>query len=89
MPFILLVETLTCGNMIPRCENPLRHVTGLLFLGVAAYAAVYGVMYAYMLHHATNLVAAWLVVLHFSSTPFSISGLVELFNASEEPKKLP
>ncbi|KAK6346902.1 GPI inositol deacylase [Orbilia brochopaga] len=89
MPFILLVETLTCGNMIPRCENPLRHVTSLLFLGVAAYAAMYGVMYAFMLHHATNLVAAWLVVLHFSSTPFSITGLVELFNASEEPKKLP
>ncbi|EPS42375.1 hypothetical protein H072_3657 [Dactylellina haptotyla CBS 200.50] len=89
MPFILLVETLTCGNMVPRCENPLRYITSFLFLGVAAFATIYGVMYAYMLHHATNLVAAWLVVLHFSSTPFSISGLVELFNTSEEPKKLP
>ncbi|KAK6525608.1 GPI inositol deacylase [Arthrobotrys megalospora] len=108
MPFILLVETLTCGNMVPRCENPyvparvplnqggktnntarLRHVTSLLFLGVAAYATIYGVMYAYMLHHATNLVAAWLVVLHFSSTPFTVSGLMEMFNSPDEPKKLP
>ncbi|KAF3179124.1 GPI inositol deacylase [Orbilia oligospora] len=89
MPFILLVETLTCGNMVPRCENPLRHITSLLFLGAAAYATIYGVMYAYMLHHAVNLVAAWLVVLHFSSTPFTISGLVEMLNSPDEPKKLP
>jgi len=89
MPFILLVETLTCGNMIPRFETPLRYVTSILFLSLAAYAMIYGIMYAYLLHHISNLIAAWLVVLHFSSTPFSLSGFADIFSSSEEPKKLP
>ena len=65
-PLILLVETVTSSQMIPRqncyCRkyhiNPLPHT--------CTYAIFYGVMYAYLLHYLTNLVAAWLVLIHFS-----------------------
>ena len=67
----------------------IRHVVNLLFIGVATYAALYGVMYAYFLHHVVNIVAAWLVVLHFSVTPFSLSTLTEMFDPPDEPKKQP
>ncbi|CAZ80189.1 unnamed protein product [Tuber melanosporum] len=80
MPFILLVETLTTGNMIPRIRNRLCLVTDLLFLGLAAYAALYGVTYAYRLHHLVNFIAGWFVIVHFSTAPPTISGIIDLFN---------
>ncbi|KAL9615444.1 MAG: hypothetical protein Q9167_000122 [Letrouitia subvulpina] len=80
LPFILLVETLTCGKMIPRVTSRgeknfrLRYITNALFSFLAVYAAVYGVSYAYRLHHLVNLVSAWLVALHFSGSGFSLAG---------------
>ncbi|PWW73118.1 PGAP1-domain-containing protein [Tuber magnatum] len=80
MPFILLVETLTTGNMIPRIRNRLWLVTDLLLLGLAAYAALYGVTYAYRLHHLVNFIAGWFVIVHFSTAPPTITGIIDLFN---------
>lgn len=77
MPFILLVETLTSGKMVPRLHGPWRFVTSVLFFGIAVYAAVYGVTYAYMLHHLVNIVAAWLVMIHSSDSSWNLkSGLM-------------
>ncbi|PGG96100.1 hypothetical protein AJ79_09726 [Helicocarpus griseus UAMH5409] len=75
MPFMLLVETLTNGNMIPRVNSRLRHITSALFVILAVYAALYGVTYAYLLHHISNMVTAWLVCVHLSSSDFSLRNL--------------
>jgi len=79
MPFILLVETLTSGKMVPRVMSRLRHFTSIFFFGIAVYAAVYGVTYAYMLHYLVNFVAAWLVVIHASTSSWSLAGLTSMF----------
>ncbi|KAK2787842.1 GPI inositol deacylase [Onygenales sp. PD_12] len=75
MPYILLVETLTTGSMIPRVTSRLRHITSALFIILAIYAALYGVTYAYLLHHIVNIVTAWLVAIHLSTTGFSLRNL--------------
>ena len=46
MPYLILVETLTSGKMIPRVSSKARYVTNVLFFVLAVYAAVYGVSYA-------------------------------------------
>ncbi|KAL8929186.1 MAG: hypothetical protein Q9208_001269 [Pyrenodesmia sp. 3 TL-2023] len=92
MPFILLVETLTSGKMIPQVCSRLTYVTNILFFILAVYAAVYGVSYAYLLHHLVNAVAAWLVALHFSGSNLSLSGLTRILdgeNSSGDVKKRP
>ncbi|KAL8762203.1 MAG: hypothetical protein Q9184_001761 [Pyrenodesmia sp. 2 TL-2023] len=92
MPFILLVETLASGKMIPRVSSRLTYVTNILFFILAAYAAVYGVSYAYLLHHLVNAVAAWLVALHFSGSDLSLSGLTRILdgdNSGGDVKKRP
>ncbi|KAI9785041.1 MAG: GPI inositol deacylase [Candelina submexicana] len=92
MPLILLVETLTSGTMIPRVTTRMRYITNLLFVLLAVYAAVYGVTYAYLLHHLVNIVAAWLVALHLSNSTISLSGLGQLLDYQDEeydPKKRP
>ena len=45
----------------------------MVFFVLAAYAAVYGVTYAYLLHHLVNIISAWLVAIHFSSGDVSLS----------------
>ena len=70
MPFVLLVETLSTGRMVPRVESWIRHSTSLLFFALAVYAAVYGVTYAYLLHFIVNIVCGWLAAVHFSSSEF-------------------
>ncbi|KAI1497677.1 GPI inositol-deacylase [Biscogniauxia marginata] len=80
MPFILLVETLTVGKMIPPVTSRLRHLTNVLFFGIATYAAVYGVSYAYMLHYLVNLVAAWLVAIHSTSDSWTLAGIKSMFD---------
>jgi glycosylphosphatidylinositol deacylase len=79
MPFILLVETLTSGKMVPRVTSRLRHLTSLFFFFIAVYAAIYGVTYAYMLHYLVNFAAAWLVAIHSSTNSWSLSGLSVIF----------
>ncbi|KIX04217.1 uncharacterized protein Z518_07771 [Rhinocladiella mackenziei CBS 650.93] len=66
MPFILLVETLSSGMMVPTVRS-FRWATNLLFFVLAVYAALYGMTYAYRLHYIANIIALWLVLLHFST----------------------
>lgn len=47
----------------------------MIFFFLAVYAAIYGVTYAYLLHHIVNLVVAWLVGIHLSSSGFSLQSL--------------
>ncbi|KAI0459676.1 PGAP1-like protein-domain-containing protein [Xylaria acuta] len=79
LPFILLVENLTAGRMIPPVASRLRHLTNILFFATAVYAAVYGVSYAYVLHHLVNVIAAWLVAIHSTADSWAIAGIKSLF----------
>ncbi|KAG9238871.1 GPI inositol-deacylase-like protein [Amylocarpus encephaloides] len=90
MPFIVLVETLTSGKMVPRVTSRLRHVTSFLFFFIAVYSAVYGVSYAYMLHYIVNLIAAWLVAVHLSTSSWSLAGLSTILepDSGENSRKL-
>ncbi|KAL8889695.1 MAG: hypothetical protein Q9215_003049 [Flavoplaca cf. flavocitrina] len=83
MPFILLVETLTSGQMIPRASVRLTYITNIIFFSLAVYAAVYGITFAYLLHHIVNGVAAWLVALHFSNSSLSLSGLTRILDGDD------
>ncbi|RDL35708.1 uncharacterized protein BP5553_06320 [Venustampulla echinocandica] len=89
MPFIILVETLTSGKMVPRVTSRLRHLTSVLFFFLAMYAAVYGVTYAYMLHYLVNFAAAWLVALHSSTSSWTFAGISHIFDpeTSENTRK--
>jgi GPI inositol-deacylase len=80
MPFIVLVETLTSGNMVPRVTSRLHHLTSVFFFCIAIYAAVYGMTYAYMLHYLVNFVAAWLVAIHSSTSSWTFAGLSSVFD---------
>ncbi|KAI2474999.1 GPI inositol-deacylase [Pyrenophora tritici-repentis] len=82
MPFILLVETLSTGRMIPRADFPISLLTNVLLFSIGAYAAVYGVTYAYVLHHLANILCAWLVAIHFEPTTRSSSS--SLLSAREK-----
>ncbi|KAJ4300229.1 GPI inositol deacylase [Collariella sp. IMI 366227] len=87
MPFIVLVETLSTGKMIPRVGSRLMHVTSLVLFGMAIYAAVYGVSYAYTLHYIANVLAAWLAVVHSTSDSWILSGLSNLYEGDVEDRK--
>lgn len=102
LPYILLVECMSTGTMIPRmtggydsltCSHHLcfhadpidrlRYVTNILTFAFALYAAVYGVTYAYRLHHLVNALCAWLFLLHCTqSLPFSLARWVPGFVAA-------
>ncbi|GKT80250.1 GPI inositol-deacylase [Colletotrichum tofieldiae] len=79
MPFILLVENLTTGKMVPRVTGRMKHLTSVLLFGTAIYAAIYGVSYAYMLHYLVNLIAAWLVVIHSTNDNWPLAGFSSIF----------
>ena len=78
MPYLILVETLTSGKMIPRVSSRAHYVTNVLFFVLAVYAAVYGVSYAYRLHYLANFICAWLVAVHFSGSEVSLQGLSQM-----------
>lgn len=82
MSFILLVENMSAGRMIPQITSWLRHVTSVLLFGTALCAAIFGVSHAYFLHDLVNLVAAWLVVLHATSNFCTPMFLVALFGGT-------
>lgn len=71
----------------------LRFITNILLFCIAAYAAVYGVTYAYVLHHLVNIVAAWLVAIHFSTGGITLQRLSRLIEGEDledsEIKKRP
>ncbi|KAF1850735.1 GPI inositol-deacylase [Cucurbitaria berberidis CBS 394.84] len=92
MPFIFLVETLSTGRMVPRVQLRMSLFTNVLLFSIGAYAAVYGVTYAYVLHHLANILCAWLVAVHFdvsNLSPERIGTLLEHGNSDSEPKKRP
>lgn len=64
VPFILLVETLVTGTMVPPMRK-FKWTTNVLFFLLAVYSAVFGMTYAYRLHYIANIIALWLVILHF------------------------
>ncbi|KAG6035666.1 GPI inositol deacylase [Claviceps citrina] len=82
MPFILLVENLTTGRMVPQVTSQLRHVTSVLLFGTALCAAIYGVSHAYMLHYLVNIIATWLVILHSSTDSWSVASVLAMFGGS-------
>jgi hypothetical protein len=85
MPFILLVENMTTGRMVPQISSWLRHVTSILLFATAICAAVYGISHAYLLHSLVNIIATWLVILHSTTTSWSLANITAIFegNASE------
>jgi hypothetical protein len=92
MPFILLVETLSTGRMVPRTDWRVSLATNVLLFSIGAYAAVYGVTYAYVLHHLVNILCAWLVAIHFDPSSFSprrLGLVLESNTPDSETKKRP
>ncbi|KAH6607888.1 hypothetical protein Trco_004201 [Trichoderma cornu-damae] len=87
MPFILLVENLTTGKMVPQITSGLRHITSGLLFGTALCAAIFGVSHAYILHYLVNVVAAWLVILHSFSEPWSFMNLGTFFEEDTDELK--
>lgn len=73
LPLVLVVEVMSTGNMTPRVTGRARFVTNVLTFLSALYAAIYGVTYAYRLHHLLNILAAWLFAMHLSSNPGATS----------------
>lgn len=65
LPYILVVETMSTGHMIPRLQGRLGLVTSCLLFGMGVYAAVYGVGWAFELHRLGNGVCAWLACVCF------------------------
>lgn len=66
--YILLVETMSTNNMIPRVTSRVRYFTNTLMFALALYAAVYGVTYAYRMHYLVNALCCWLFVIHLSNS---------------------
>ncbi|KAF2265918.1 GPI inositol-deacylase-like protein [Lojkania enalia] len=92
MPFILLVETLSMGRMIPRVQSRFSIITGALLFFMAGFATVYGVSYAYVLHHLANILCAWLISIHFGDSSISvkkISNMLETIGPGNDVKKRP
>jgi hypothetical protein len=79
LPFILLVENLSAGRMVPPVTSRLRHLTNILFFATAVYAAIYGVSHAYVLHYLVNSIAAWLVAVHFTADSWAMADIKSLF----------
>ncbi|KAK5135682.1 hypothetical protein LTR08_004983 [Meristemomyces frigidus] len=77
LPYILLVETMSTGNMVPRMTGRARYITNISMFGFALYTAVYGMTYAYRLHHMVNALCAWLLMMHASTGPLSLAKLAQ------------
>ena len=89
MPFILLVETLSSGRMIPRVQSRFSNITNAILFAIGAYAAVYGVTYAYVLHHLANILCAWLVTIHFDASSLSVKRFSGILDSDSDTKKRP
>ena len=91
-PFILLVETLSTGRMVPRVQSHFRKFTNVFLFSIASYAAIYGVTYAYVLHHLANILCAWLVMIHFDASSLSaqkINTMLQTMDPDSKGKKRP
>ena len=54
-------KTLSLANQL---IYRIRYLTNTITFVLALYAAIYGVTYAYQLHHIVNALCAWLLLLH-------------------------
>lgn len=63
-------------------HSSVRYFTNILLFVLSVYAAIYGVTYAYLLHHLVNIICAWLVALHFTTSSFSFSRLDRLLDGA-------
>jgi drug/metabolite transporter (DMT)-like permease len=61
-----------------------RHVTNVLLFVLAIYAAIYGVTYGYQLHYLANIVATWLVAVHFACSTITLQGLSQMLGEESE-----
>jgi glycosylphosphatidylinositol deacylase len=78
--------------MVPRVQSRVNLFTNVLLFSIATYAAVYGVTYAYVLHHLANILCAWLVAIHFDLSSWSkqrLDTMVEGINPNSVVKKHP
>lgn len=89
MPFLLLVETMSTGRMVPRVKGGWSLGTNVLLFAIGAYAAIYGVSYAYVLHYLANVLCAWLVGIHFDVSSYSIGRVAETKGWQADAKKRP
>lgn len=60
-----------------------KHVTYMILFCLAGYSAVYGVTFAYLLHHVANIFSAWLVVLYLVSGGFSIRRIFRILEGED------
>ncbi|EMC96434.1 hypothetical protein BAUCODRAFT_33785 [Baudoinia panamericana UAMH 10762] len=77
LPYILLVEMMSTGSMVPRVTSRTRYITNVALFAFALYAAVYGVTYAYRLHYMVNALCAWLFLIHMSAGPLPVAKLMQ------------
>ncbi|KAK4955548.1 GPI inositol deacylase [Elasticomyces elasticus] len=89
LPYILLVQVMSTGSMVPRLTSRIRHVTNVAMFTFALYAAVYGVSYAYRLHYIANAFCAWLLSIYLANGPLSLAKLVQYLPRSRSGKKRP
>lgn len=59
----------------------------MIFFAIAIYSAIYGVSYAYLLHHLANLLAAWFVGIYLFSNNFSLRRLWRIIDGDELPSE--
>ena len=64
-------------------EYRFKHLTSIILFSIAVYSAVYGVSYAYLLHHLSNIFSAWLVCIYLSSSGFSLRRLWRILEGDE------
>lgn len=84
MSVLALDQVLVSNDMLR-----FKHVTYSLFLCLAVYAAIYGISYAYLLHHIGNIIAAWLVGIYLSCGDFSIRRLSRVLEGEDFVTGLP
>lgn len=60
-----------------------KHITSIILFSIAIYSAVYGVSYAYLLHHLANIFSAWLIGIYIFSSGFSVRRLWRILEGEE------
>jgi hypothetical protein len=64
-------------------ENRAKHITYTLLFCLAGYSALYGVSYAYLLHHVANIFSAWLVIIYLASGGFSVQRFIRILETDD------
>jgi GPI inositol-deacylase len=64
-------------------KNRAKHITYILLFCLAGYSALYGVSYAYLLHHVANIFSAWLVTIYLASGGFSVQRFIRILETDD------